>query len=310
MFPPSPTIAIIGSGAVGGYYGARLAQHGHDVHFLLRTDYATVRDRGWIIRSRDGDFALHPAGDHAHASPATMPKVDLVVIALKATANDQFPALITPLLNDDTAILTLQNGLGNEEALANLFGPERILGGLAFTCINRTGPGEIHHMDYGLIRVGEFRGPSRSPRAAVIATLFNDSKIRCEVLDDLRYGRWEKLVWNIPFNGLGAALDLSTDRLLATETGVALVRQVMNEVIATAAAAGVELRPGTVEHQIGRTRTMGAYLSSMQIDRRTGRALEIEAIVGRPLAEARRLGVVTPAIAMINDLLTVVSMGR
>src|SRR5439155_20273424 len=97
-----PAIAIIGSGAVGGYYGARLAQHGHDVHFLLRSDYIAVRDRGWIIRSREGDFTLPPAGDHAHSSAATMPKVDLVVVTLKATANDQFPALIAPLLKEDT----------------------------------------------------------------------------------------------------------------------------------------------------------------------------------------------------------------
>src|SRR5437868_5153072 len=96
------TIAIIGSGAVGGYYGARLAQHGHDVHFLLRSDYTAVRDRGWRIRSRGGDFSLPPAADHAHEASRTMPQVDLVIVTLKATANHLFPSLITPLLKDDT----------------------------------------------------------------------------------------------------------------------------------------------------------------------------------------------------------------
>jgi 2-dehydropantoate 2-reductase len=301
------TIAIIGSGAVGGYYGARLAQHGHDVHFLLRSDYAIVRGRGWIIRSHDGDFSLPAAGDHAHQSPATMPKVDLVIVTLKATANDQFPALIGPLLHDNTAILTLQNGLGNEEALADLFGPQRILGGLAFTCINRIGPGEIHHMDHGLIRLGEFRLAGRSERSKAIAQMFNDSRVHCQVLDDLRYGRWEKLVWNIPFNGLGAALDLTTDRLMASARGIALLRQVMTEVVATAAALGVNLAPGTVEHQIERTRTMGAYQTSMQIDRQRGRALETEAIIGRPLSEARRVNVATPAIAWIYEMLKIIN---
>jgi 2-dehydropantoate 2-reductase len=306
MFARSPSIAIIGSGAVGGYYGARLAQHGADVHFLVRSDYDAVREHGWVIKSCDGDFTLPPQRMHVYQNAANMPAVELVIVTLKATANDQFPHLIPPLLKDDTAILTLQNGLGNEEELAGLFGDRRVLGGLAFTCINRIGPGLIHHMDHGLIRLGEFTSPTRSERARFIAELFNASQIHCQVLDDLKHGRWEKLVWNVPFNGLGAALDLTTDRLLATSAGVELVRELMHEVIATAAAIGVQLPPAIAQQKIDSTYSMGAYQTSMQIDRRHGRAMETETIIGKPLAVAEQSHVVTPVLAMLHrSLLTV-----
>lgn len=298
----SPSIAIVGSGAVGGYYGARLAQHGHDVHFLLRSDYAAVREKGWIIQSRDGDFTLAPGKFKTYSSAGEMPRVDLVLVTLKATANDSFPSLIGPLLHDHTAILTLQNGLGNEEILAELFGSGRILGGLAFTCINRVAPGHIHHLDHGLIRLGEFNA-GRSERATELARLFTASQIHCEVLDDLRYGRWEKLVWNVPFNGLGALMDLNTAQLLASDAGVRLVQQLMTEVIATANEAGISLPRKLIGVKIEQTRSMGSYQTSMQIDRRLGRPMELEAILGRALTAARAINVTTPYLDMVYHLL-------
>ncbi|HLL89706.1 MAG TPA: 2-dehydropantoate 2-reductase N-terminal domain-containing protein, partial [Tepidisphaeraceae bacterium] len=165
-------------------------------------------------------FTLGPEQVRAYRDAREMPAVDLVIVALKATANDQFEPLVRPLLAEHTAILTLQNGLGNEEQLAEFFGPHRILGGLAFVCINRLAAGHVRHTDYGFIKLGEFAGtgptPGDSPRARAIADLFTAAKVPCSVLPDLKLGRWEKLVWNVPFNGLGAALDLATDQLLAT----------------------------------------------------------------------------------------------
>lgn len=227
-----------------------------------------------------------------------MPKVDLVIVTLKATANDQYERLITPLLKDHTAILTLQNGLGNEERLAELFGAQRVLGGLAFVCINRLAPGRIHHMDHGLIRLGEFRG-GRSERAERISEIFNRSQINCDVLEDLRYGRWEKLVWNIPFNGLGAVLNKSTDQLINDPAGLALVRELMGEVIAAAGGAGVRLPENLIETKIVQTRSMGAYRSSMQIDRQMGRPLEVEAILGQPVKIAQSARIAVPQMLML-----------
>jgi 2-dehydropantoate 2-reductase len=298
-------IAIIGAGAVGGYYGGRLAQHGADVHFLLRGDYEVVRRNGLIVQSHEGDFTLSPQQIHVYNDPAAMPAADLVIITLKATENEHLRRLVTPLLHATTAILTLQNGLGNEELLASLFGEKRIMGGLAFTCIHRGGPGIICHTDHGLIRVGEYSGPPVA-RTRQVHELFLRSRIRCELLESLAYGRWEKLVWNIPFNGLGALLDATTDRLLVDEHGAGLVADLMREVIAAAAACGVQLPGDMVETKIAQTRTMGAYRTSMQIDRQLGRPMEVQAIFGNPLAAAQGRGVPAPRLEMLTRALRLI----
>lgn len=298
-----PVIAIVGAGAVGGYYGARLAQHGNDVHFLLRRDYEAVRTTGWRVKSCAGDFTVPPEKMHVYNDPARMPPADLVIVTLKATSNDALQTLVAPLLHERTVLLTLQNGLGNEDHLAALFGAQRVLGGMAFVCINRTGPGAVHHMDHGLLKIGEI-DPALgvTPRVESVAALFRSSQIDCDVLPDLRRGRWEKLVWNIPFNGLGTMLDWTTDRLIATEEGRRLVGTIMREVIAAAQADGATfaLSPDEiVQQQIAFTQTMGAYQTSMQIDRSAGRPLEVEAILGEPLRRAVRLGVDTPNLEIL-----------
>jgi len=310
MSQDHPTIAVVGAGAVGGYYGARLAQHGHDVHFLLRSDFEAVRRNGMTIESCDGDFTLPPGSVNVYDDARRMPKADLVIVALKSTANDQFERLIPPLLKEGTAILTLQNGLGNEDRLAELFGAPRVLGGMAFVCINRAGNGVIRHTDHGVIRLGDFTRPSRSPRAEAVAALFNASRIKCELLDDLRWGRWQKLTWNIPFNGLGAVFDLTTDRLIGSDEGRRMVAELIREVIAAARADGVELPESLVRQQIDNTTTMGPYRSSMQVDRQEGRPMEVEAILGEPLRRAQAGRAATPVLEALYRAALVVDAAR
>ena len=296
------SIAIIGAGAVGGYYGGRLTEHGHDVHFLLRSDYDHVRRHGLNVRSVSGDFRLAPEQIRIYNDVKAMPKIDLVIVTLKSTENDQFQRLITPLLHEETAILTLQNGLGNEGDLARLFGANRVLGGIAFVCINRTAPGELHHTEPGYIRLGEYASETaRSPRAERIVEMFNASNVRASVIDGpLRAARWAKLVWNIPFNGLGALLDATTEDLLASAEGSDLVRAIMLETIAAATADGVVLPREIADQQIAATRKMGAYRTSTQIDRQTDKAMEIETIFGRPLAVARRGNLPAPLLQFLH----------
>ena len=295
----SPRIAILGAGAIGGYYGARLAQHGHEVHFLMRSGFAHAREHGLTIRSVDGDFVLPGEKIRVYDNVAAMPKVDLVVITLKSTENHHLSRLIPPLLKDGSAILTLQNGLGNEDYLAALFGAQRVIGGMAFVCINRDGAGRIDHQESGYVRLAEFEGPGRSERVSGIVEMFNASGIRTSAIDDLKVGRWDKLIWNIPFNGLTALLDVTTDRLLASERGVRQVDAIMQEVIAAARADGVTLPPERARQQIDVTRRMGAYRTSTQIDRQTGRPMEVEAIFGRPVEVARRGGVPVPLMELL-----------
>jgi 2-dehydropantoate 2-reductase len=299
-----PIIAVVGAGALGGYYGSRLIQGGHLVHLHMRSGAAAVRQNGMKIQSRDGDFSLSQNDLHVHDQTATIPKADLVVVTLKTTANHKLPDLLEPLVKEDTAILTLQNGLGNEETIAQKFGADHVLGGIAFVCINRIAPGHISHTDHGLIQIAEFAGPQGdSPRARRIAQIFRDCKINCETIPNLMHGRWEKLVWNIPFNGLGALLDLSTDRLIDSETGLRLVRQLMEEVVAIAAGLGIRFPSDIIQRKIEHTQTMGAYKTSAQIDRQKKRPLEVEAIWGKPLQMAWTAGAITPALTVLYNML-------
>jgi 2-dehydropantoate 2-reductase len=305
-----PVIAIVGAGAVGGYYGARLAQHGHAVHFLLRSEYESVRRSGMVVRSCSGNFTLPPDSLHIYNDVGRMPKVDLVIVTLKCTSNDQYEPLIRPLLDDRTMILTLQNGLGNEQRLAELFGAERVFGGLCNVCINRGDGGVIHHLANGLIRFGDFiQHTQPTERAAQLVGLLTECGIPSEVLPSLAKGRWEKLVWNIPFNGLGAVLNLTTDVIIGSPWGLAMVRRIMEEVIAAAAGSQVSLDPAVIDFNLNRTKGMGAYKSSMQIDRQLSRPMEIEAILGEPVRAAKRSAVDTPHMAMLYEMAKLVEMG-
>ena len=299
------TIAMIGSGALGLYYGARLQQSGEEVHFLLRRDYDAISKRGLTVRSCDGDFYLPRVQGYRRVEE--MPKVDLVIVGLKTFANQHLSDLITPLLHEHTAVLTLQNGLGNEELLAELFGAERVLGGVAFICSNRGEPGEVHHLSQGAIRLGEF-SCGLTPRAEKIAAMFNRANISCQAVADLKKIRWEKLVWNIPFNGLCALTDKTTDLLLAHPPTRALIRELMDEVAAGGNAQDLTSPidgEAFAAHLIKLTEGMGDYHPSMMIDRQQGRPLELEAIYGIPLKQAAQRGVDLPRIAMLYSLLGV-----
>lgn len=295
-------IGIVGAGALGLYYGALLQRGGHEVRFLLRRDLDAIRTQGLRVTSPAGDFHLRQV--QGYPDPAAMGEVDLVLVGLKTFANQHFEGLIGPLLGPKTCILTLQNGLGNEESLARLFGAERVLGGIAFLCSNRGEPGVVHHLDQGRIRLGEFRG-GHSLRAATLAETFRQAGLDCEAVADLRKARWEKLVWNIPFNGLCALTGATTAELLAHRPGRAQVRALMDEVVAAANAQGLSapIDAGFAERMLRVTEGMGPYRPSMMIDRQEGRPLELEAIYAIPLARAKDKGVEMVRVRLLHALL-------
>jgi len=315
--------AVVGCGALGSYYGARLCRDGHEVHFLLRSDYEIVRRKGVRILSAEGNFHVNPK---CARTPEEIGFVDVVLIGLKTTANDQFAKLLPPLVGPQTAILTLQNGLGNEETLAKLFPPEQILGGLCFVCLNRIEPGVIDHQAHGKIVMGEFnRWPE--PRTHDIASAIRHSGVPCAVSDSLAKARWEKLVWNIPFNGLGVASAagieafsienlklktqnslapcLTTDKLLADSHWHALVRELMLEVITAARAQGHDVAVELAGKMIKNTSEMGAYKPSTLLDFEHGHPLELETMFLEPLRRAQKAGAEAPRLTRLCSILEV-----
>ncbi len=309
---PTLKIGVVGCGAVGSFYGACLARAGAELHFLLRSDYDAVRARGVRILSVDGDFAVRP---RAAREPGEIGVCDVVIIGLKTTANDQFATLLPPLVGPDTAVVTLQNGLGNEDRLAGLFGPERIFGGLCFVCLNRLEPGVIRHLAHGTVVLGEYRRPPTG-RVRALAAQFAEAGLTTRVADNLESAHWEKLVWNVPFNGLGVAglvgfencvagrvparatrtRTLATDELLADPRWAGLVRELMGEVIQAGRALGYPLANGLIEENLERTRCMGPYQASTLLDFERGQALEVESLFLEPRRQARAAGVTTPRL--------------
>jgi len=290
-------IAIVGSGAVGGYYGARLADAGLDVTFLLRRDYESVSQDGMRVKSIAGDITL-PSVQCAQTSEEIGP-VDLVVVAWKTTSNSHYEQVIRPLLHEGSLILTLQNGLGNVEQLARLFGSWRVFGGLCFVCINRTGPGEFCHSASGAVRVGEYQNESAevSFRLAALVDVFKKAKIDAYAVANLQKAQWMKLVWNVPFNGLTIAEGgIDTGQLLAMPGMEQRVRNMMHEVQAVAAALGHEIKDDYIEHQIEVTKPMKNYRPSSMIDFVEGRDVEVDAIWREPLRCAHDLNVKVPEI--------------
>ncbi|MEQ1750404.1 MAG: 2-dehydropantoate 2-reductase [Prosthecobacter sp.] len=300
-------IAIVGSGAVGCYYGGRLAQHGHEVHFLMRSDYESVMRDGLHITSPLGDAHIKV---QAHRSTVEIGPCDLVIIALKATSNADLLELLPPLLHEKTLLLTLQNGLGNEEFLAQHFGVERVLGGLCFVCINRTAPGCIHHIAQGRINLGEHLRPAQD-RTRMIAAMFQQSMVECVVEESLAAARWKKLVWNIPFNGLSIASGGNdTAAILADPALETQVRKLMTEIITTARSLGHDVPFDLIHDMIERTRTMTKYRPSSLIDFEEGREVEIEPIWGEPVRQAAAAGLEMPEVkALYEQLRTLTQAG-
>jgi len=290
-------IAIVGAGAVGGWYGGRLAERGHAVHLITRADAATIAARGLRLRDQLGERVIQVAS----ATPDTrgVPPCDLVIVAAKSTANPELPILIRPLLGPATMLLTLQNGMGNVEAFASLLAPERLVAGLCFVCINRLAPGLVENTLPGNVRMAAAQGPANAAVRACVA-LFTDAGLDCRAEDSLEGVLWKKLCWNVPFNGLAiAAGGITTDRIVGDPALRARARRLMDEVAAAAAARGHPFDEKHIRWQFEMTDGMGPYRPSSLIDYLDGREVEVAGIWGEPLRRGLAAGVAMPELATL-----------
>jgi 2-dehydropantoate 2-reductase len=300
-FPEKPRIAIIGAGALGCYYGARLVKAGEDVHFLARSGRAALTAKGLKVKTPTERISVRKV--QVYGSAHEIGPCDLVIIATKATGNEALKSILPPLLKPDTAVLTLQNGLGVEEPVADIVGPARVLGAICYIGCMRTAPGVVDCSFPGLMTIGKFGKPA-GERTQMIAALWRRAGVKCTAQDNLELQRWHKLVWNVPFNGLSIVTGgVTTDVIIADEGLRLMARRLMEEVVEAAAKFGHEISRSFVDLQFERTAKMGGYRPSSLIDFEEGRDMEIEEIWGEPVRRAKQVGATVPRMEMLYWLI-------
>ncbi|MCK0543061.1 putative 2-dehydropantoate 2-reductase [Pseudomonas syringae pv. aptata] len=310
-----PRVGIIGTGAIGGFYGLMLARAGYDVHFLLRSEFDTVAREGLQVKSAvHGELFLKPV--QAYRSAAEMPPCDWLLVGTKSTGNAALGPIIRQAAAPNASVLLLQNGLAVEDQLRNVLPDSlHILGGLCFVCVNRVAPGVVAHEAFGAVSIGYHSGPAEdeASRMAVVeacAALFRTAGIDAPVMANLQQARWQKLVWNVPYNGLSALLQTSTGRLMADPDSQALIRSLMDEVVQGAEACGHALPPGFAQHLFTVTESMPDYRPSMYHDLAERRPLELDAIYARPLAAALAAGFDMPRVRALYQALAFIDRGN
>lgn len=294
--------AVIGVGAVGGYYGGLLTRYGFDVHFLLRSDYQHVKKHGLIVDSIDGDFVLPKV--NAYASPSDMPKCDIVIVALKTTQNNHLVNILPHVTKTNSIIVTLQNGIGIEKKIDKIVPGKTVIGGLCFLCSNKIGPGHIRHIDYGAVTLGEYisgyKPAGITQSLENVSKAFKQAKITVRLSENLGEARWKKLVWNAPFNGLSVVLNATTDKIISNRSSRLLSKEIMMEVINGAEALGYNIDKTFADQMVTLTEQMKAYKPSMMLDHEAGRPLEIDAMYRQPLLDVKEKGHSLPAMKTLT----------
>ncbi len=287
---------IIGTGAIGGFYGGRLMKAGRQVQFLLRSDYEFVKQHGLQIDSYEGSFHLDSV--EAYNDTKLMPNTDVVLVCLKSINNDKLKEMLSPIINEDMVIVLIQNGIGLEDDLQAVFPHLHIVAGLAFICSAKVGPGHISHQCYGSINLGNYSCPEE--RFQEILKDFQEAGIEAAEVPYLE-ARWRKAVWNMPFNGMTVALNTSTDKLLKNPLTRQLIYDQMMEVIGAANAIGVKaLTSEFADKMMAMTDAMVPYSPSMKLDYDNHRHMEIPYLYTRPIAEAKKVGFEMPKLEMLE----------
>lgn len=306
-----PRIGIIGTGAVGGFYGFMLARAGFEVHFLLRSEYDAVSRNGLHISSAvHGE--LHEPKVHAWNDPALMPKCDWLFVGAKTTSNPVLAPIINQVAAAGAKVVLLQNGLGIEDEIRPLLDDHlHLLGGLCFIYVHRSAPGIIKHQAQGGVNLGYHSGPATQEEGYALAQMgvsfFTQAGLDSKALPVLQQARWQKLVWNIPYNGLSVLLNSDIEQLMSEAHSRELVTQLMEETMVAAQACGYTLPDNLVQALLKYTDAMPAYLPSMFHDFNQKRPMELQAIYHAPLAAAQAAGCAMPKTSMLLQTLEYLS---
>jgi len=284
-------ILVIGAGSVGGYFGGRLALAGHEVYFVARGQHLrAIVENGLTVRSIQGDFTVIP---QAREGFEPLHGLGLILVCVKCGDTAGILQMLKSHTGENTVVISLQNGVDAERALMESVPRERIVGGIAFIGSAVESPGTIVHTAAGKITIGELDN-RRSHRVEELKNMFEGAKIPCAAAPDIVKAKWEKLLWNVGFNGICAITGLSAHRVLAHPPTRGIVRRLMGEHIDVACLLGIEINPALAEKYIENTAKGGDVVPSTLQDVRNGRHTEIDVMNGKIVEEGKMLGVSTP----------------
>ena len=295
-------VAVFGAGGVGGYFGGRMAQAGADVHLIARGEHlSALREGGLTVDSVFGDFAIDlPATD----DPADIGPCDFVLFTVKATDTESAARDLHPLIGDETAVITLQNGVRNEALLADEVGTEHVMGGVAYIFSTIAEPGVIEHTG-GPTRFvyGELDG-RRSARAERLLEFCRDADIDAELSEDIHTDLWTKFLFICAQSGMTAATRLPLGAIRETESTWRMYGRIMDEVAAVGRADGVDIDDETVEEWRDLASGLEPELtSSLHYDLTHEKPMELEALHGDVVDRAETYGVDVPMTEAVYALL-------
>lgn len=303
--------AILGSGAVGGYYGAKLARAGQTVHFIARGAHLrAIRQRGLLVWSPLGDFLAH---GHASDDPADIGPVDVVLVAVKTYDNATALPMLPALVGADTVVLTLQNGIDSPDRIAAIVGADRVVGGTTYVATALKLPGLIEQTGtHRRVVFGEVfgGGPTVSERVARIGEMLASADIQVETVPDARVPIWEKFIYLSPVAAFTGAGRVPAGAIWADPFIREQFLEAAAEVERVARASGIAVSPGTMEriHQYMDALPYNMR-SSLLIDLSAGKRIEVESLQGEVVRRGRELGVPTPVISALYAVLKPHALG-
>ena len=295
-------ILVIGAGAIGSFYSAKLAQVGAEITLWCRSDYDFIKKNGIKIESYEGDFQFIP-----HKILENLDEIDdefdYILIATKALPTIDIPALIKNILKAKTKIILIQNGIHIEKNIAENFPNNELISAIAFIGVSRKSAGVICHQEYGKIIIGTY-GEKASDAVHFLENLWKKSGIEVVVTDEILLERWKKLVWNGAFNPLSVVLrGKNTAEILNSDLALNLVKNIMNEICNLAKIDNCELPADVIEKNIVATKKMKPYKTSMLLDFEAGREMEVEAILGNAIKFAQSKSMSTPYLSTIYAII-------
>lgn len=285
-------IAVMGSGAVGGYFGAKLAAAGHELFFIARGRHLrALTANGLRVDSATGNLLITRA--KFTDDPATIGSVDVILFCVKSYDTEAAAEQIKPLVGNRTYILSLQNGVDNPEKLARVYMPERILPAVVYVGAQLTAPGVISHSNGGRIIFGQIDGGIGEASKSLGQTV-SAAGIPCEISAEIAKMQWIKLLWNAPFCAISCLARANVKQIVESESLAALAIDCMAEVQAAAAASNIDLRREQFDDIMTFSRGLGEFNPSMLQDLEAGKPLEYQAFNGIVVQTLRQAGALAP----------------